>query len=46
MVALTAAVELVERGAAELGKFRSFVGRLLGERLAGVVVFRRDVELF
>jgi len=39
-------VGLVERGAAELGKFRSFLGRLLGERFAGVVIFRRDVELF
>ena len=39
-------VGLVERGAAELGKFRSFLGRLLGERFAGVVIFRRDVEFF
>jgi len=37
-------VRLIEGRTAELGKFVALCGRLLGERLAGIVVFRGDVE--
>src|SRR5262249_35234860 len=34
----------VERRAAKLGELIAFIGSLLGERLAGIVVLWRDVE--
>ena len=38
-------IGLVEGRAVELGEFGALGGGLLGQRLAGVVVFRRDLEL-
>src|SRR5215831_408425 len=39
-------ISLVERRALELAEFGELVSGLVRQRLAGVVVFRRHVELF
>src|SRR5262245_37852508 len=39
-------IGLVVGGAFQLGKFGALVGSLLGQGLAGVVVFRRHIEFF